>query len=763
MSRPLNFWCAGVLAIAVFNAIAQDAGNPGEYLVELSPSAAALGAGGGSVAYSPTTDAIYLNPGLLGTVHFLEVAADYQRLVNGYVFYSTAFAYPFGTFGTAGIQILGEVSPDAPRYDEFGIQRGDYGVSDNAVLFSYGIQLHQLFGVGANIKMVYKRIDTYNDMGVGFDLGVNSQPFPWLAIGLSCASLGGPTLRLLQVDETYTTALKSGIAVLLFDKRLNVTADVDVLEIFADQANYSGAITHPIRWRVGLDGQPRPWVGAHIGANERMVTAGFDLSVANISAEYGIGISTERTELNNGLTHAFSIRWQIGRPIPVQDQELAQKTQAVNARADLQKAQELYIRGYHSDAKKLLTAYCKLYPTDADAAAMLADINGKLSSGEVTDLMEKAQIEFSKRAYAQAETLLTQALILQPRDEKANALKQKLMVVKENDKHLVAVRSLYGQQKYDEMAAELELILRLDSLNREALDYRSKISEFLKQREAEAHYTQASKLYYEQKKVEEANAELQAALNLDPNHKEALALHEKLGKEVKEIYLKRVGQMVDNKSLAVDNKDLKKLIQLDLQDRLLQIRNLISGHQYSQAFAEVNVVIRDAPEDSKALLLKKEIDDSLKSEKASRLYGEALRLFNDGVLDQAEAKAVEASDLVSTNADVIKLLGDVRIKRRAINLDEARKLLQSGKSVDLESARAKVDAYLAVDSTSQPAIELQRDIKTELLVLEADGFIEKGDYEKADKVIQQALRVNPDNKKVKESFKNLREAMDALK
>lgn len=760
-SRSMR-WCICLFLLLAGSAQSQSSGNPGEYTYDMAPSAASLGIGGGSVALTSNTDAMYLNPGLLGTVRYLEASVTYQRLAQEFNWYTIAMTYPFGLFGTAGVMIAGEVAPQAALIDSFGDQHGTYGASDNEVVFSYGKQLHSLLSVGASIKMAYKQMHTYSGMGVGFDLGVASTLTDWLSLGVSMINLGGPTIRLYQKDEAFAAALRAGVGLSFFEKRLRVLGDINVVDLFPDAKEYSGNPNRPIRWQVGVDGNPLPWLGARLGANDRQIAGGIDLSVSTISGEFSLAFPLDASELNLGISYGFSLRWQLGKPMPVQEQDLAVQKRAVDARANLQKAQELYIRGYQLEAKKLIAEYIKVYPDDKEAAALAADINGKLAKGDVADLMEKAKTEYDKRNYTQAETLVTRALVVLPSHEGANTLKQKLRMLKENVKHIESIKTLFTQQKFDEMAKELEVVLSIDSLNSDALEYKGKIADFLKRREADNHYAQASKLYYEQKKIEEANAELQLVLNLMPDHKEAQALHEKISKEVKEIYLKRVGQMVDQKGLAVDNKDLKKLIQMDAQDRLIQIRKFIESRQFARALAEVSAVLKDAPTDAQANKIKAEIEDSLKVEKSDMLYGEALKLFNDGKLADAEVRATEAAAINAANAKAKTLLNDIHLKQRAVNLGEAEKLMAGGTRADLENARKKIDDYLAADAENPKALNLKRDIQTDLFVLDANEYLDKGEYEKADQTIQQALKLNPDSKKVKDAFKNLREAMEAL-
>ena len=107
-------------------------------------------------------------------------------------------------------------------------------------------------------------------------------------------------------------------------------------------------------------------------------------------------------------------------------------------------------------------------------------------------------------------------------------------------------------------------------------------------------------------------------------------------------------------------------------------------------------------------------------------------------------------------------MNDVQKKRRAQNIAEATKRIAAGSRGDLEEARRLITEYLAADPEHPEALRLSRDIEAEMLVLDADAAIDAGDYERADKVIQSALRISPDDRKVQEAFKNLKEAMEAL-
>jgi tetratricopeptide (TPR) repeat protein len=92
----------------------------------------------------------------------------------------------------------------------------------------------------------------------------------------------------------------------------------------------------------------------------------------------------------------------------------------------------------------------------------------------------------------------------------------------------------------------------------------------------------------------------------------------------------------------------------------------------------------------------------------------------------------------------------------------AERKIATGKKEDLDLARKMIEDYLAVDKESDRGQKLYNRVQAELLVMEANTFIDKGDFEKADASIQKALKLDSDNKDVQETFKNLKEAREAL-
>jgi tetratricopeptide (TPR) repeat protein len=312
------------------------------------------------------------------------------------------------------------------------------------------------------------------------------------------------------------------------------------------------------------------------------------------------------------------------------------------------------------------------------------------------------------------------------------------------------------------MVKELNVVLSIDSTHEEALTYKEKIKDYLIKQETDKLYTLAYKYYYDDKDVEKANNELQKLLSLNPDHKEANTLYKTISKEIKKMYLQKVGQMVNKDKLDVNNTALKKLIEIKAQDQVVEIRRLYDNKQYSEALVSVDAVLEQEPENEHALELKKLILDAQGLEKAELKYNEALKLFNEKKLEETESKIVETLDLSPNHEKAKMLLNDVRKILREKNLTAAMELMKSGKREDLEAAQKIVEEYLSVDKENTQAKKILVDIQSELLIKDANAYIDNDEYEKANKAIQKALTLNPDSKKVQEAFKNMKDVLDVF-
>jgi tetratricopeptide (TPR) repeat protein len=741
-------------------------GLPGDYLLEFAGDAREFGRGGTSMALADNTAAIYGNPAGLGKLRYMEALIGYTRLFADFNFYNGAFAYPLGKFGVVGIDLCGIASPkEAPEFNSFGIPSGRlYGGSDNAIMLSYGKLFLGRFGVGANVKIATQKVFDMVGAGFGADIGLSAKVFDWLQFGVSMVNIGGPAITLSSIEDRFSTSLNVGLGSQLFDKNLSINADVQIQEIIPDpNATIAGAeVTRPIHYSVGAEYYFIPYMGVRAGLNDRMIAVGTGFRLMQFSVDYAILIHRAEKDFREPLSHAFSLRYSFGKTIPEKELELNEHLREAEKKQKLRVAQRFYIDGLYVRADDSLQIFLTDYPKDPEGLKLQTQLNEKLKTQKTETYLTEAMTEYGKRNWDRVNVLLKQLMEFASTDKRVDSLNQKMVLINKNKERLALVKNLYAQNKIVEMAKELEMVLGIDSTNIEAKEYRVKIEKQIKKIDADQAYTLATKYYYDEKDVEKAHAELQKALALAPDHKEANALYEKISKEVKQLYLAKVGNMVDKDKLSVDNKDLQKLVQLDAQDRIVSSQKLYDNGQFDEAKAEIDAILKADGQNQRALALKPMIEKSLAARKAESVYNEALRLFNENQLKDAEAKAQTMIELVPDDPRYQKLLGDIQKKQRESDLVAAKQKIAGGKREDYDAAQLLVEGYLKADPQNVPAQKMLVEIKVEILVMESNGLIDKGEFEQANQALQNALKLDPDNGKVKNAFKNLKEARDIL-
>lgn len=738
-------------------------GTPGDYLSEFAPDASGFGVGGGSVALTNNTGAMYLNPGGLGHLENMEILLCYAYFFQNYHYLNLAFAYPFGKYGVLGLNVVDITTRETPGYDEFGIPTGEnYRGNDNSFILSYGNVFKDRFGVGLNLKLASQRIEKNAGLGVGFDIGGQVIITKWLSAGLSLSNIGGPRITLIDKADIFSPTLKIGLGSKLLQERLSINFDVQILELFPDDDAYNGNVVRPVRISGGAEFSPIQYLDIRSGINDRFIAIGAGFNVRKFSVDYAILIHYVEKDHNMPPSHAFSVRYQFGKPVPEKEQELDSKIKEVTQIKKLHEIEVLYIKAFYQKAFDKSTVLLSEFPKDNSLKELHEQIRVKLATEKTDKYLSEAQIAFDEMNYNKTSEVLKKLLEIAPNNEPGNKLKERLVIINENRSRLVAIKSLYTQNRYEDMQKELIIVLSIDSTNEEALAYREKISVFINEKIAEDCYAQATKYYYEDKDVDKASTALMKTLKLNPKHKDASLLYEKLSKEIKEMYLKKVGQMVDNNDLTVDNNALKKLITLDLQDQLIEVQRLYQNKQYSQALSILESILEKEESNEKAKSLKEDVLFAQKSDKADLLYNEALKLFNENRFENAESSAKEAHTLTQSNKKLNDLLQQIQMELRKRNLTKAKVLIDSGKKDELLKAQILVQKYIAVDSTNEEAIELLMETKSALLIMDANDHIDAGDFEKANNTIQEALSINPDSKDVQEAYKNIKEVLDVL-
>src|SRR6516225_6925148 len=234
MNRHLPYRLAGaLLAIAIGAGAAaaqgtqdQAGGIPGEWLARYS-SARSLGFGSANVAIADDPLGVMWNPAGLSFMNQDELRFENAQLFGETSLNSLGFAVPGSRWPSFGVSMVSLSSGDFERTNDVNDALGTFKEGETAWLLSASKAFSPRLAVGANVKLVQQTVESFSANGTGVDLGALFQLTPGLKLGASMMNVGGPSLKLRDVAESYPSQLRGGAALGLFQGRGLVALEVD--------------------------------------------------------------------------------------------------------------------------------------------------------------------------------------------------------------------------------------------------------------------------------------------------------------------------------------------------------------------------------------------------------------------------------------------------------------------------------------------------------------------------------------------------------
>lgn len=255
---------AVVLALAGRPAAAQtqSAGAAGEWLNQYQ-TARTLGLGGAYVADANDPLGVLWNPAGLAGMDQNEVRFENARLFEDTSINGVGFAVPGNWLPSFGVSMLSLGSGGFQKTDALNNSLGTFSEGETAYLFSLAKGFSPRFAVGANLKLVQQTVEDFSGGGVGVDLGATAQLTPVLRVGAAAMNLGGPRIKLRDVEEPYVTQLRGGASARVLNGR-------GLLSLQVDQATGLGARVHG-----GAEYWLQPSIGLRVGYSDGGGTGGF--------------------------------------------------------------------------------------------------------------------------------------------------------------------------------------------------------------------------------------------------------------------------------------------------------------------------------------------------------------------------------------------------------------------------------------------------------------------------------------------------------
>jgi len=152
-------------------AFAQDGTRVYEFVnITTSARQASLG-GNANSAWDADPNMSYWNPALMNERQHGQVALNYINYLADVNFGTISAVYQYDDYNFFSIHGQYVDYGDFRGYDEYDNPTGDFSAKDAAVTIGYARSLGDFFTVGANLKYINSRIESYSSSGVAADLG----------------------------------------------------------------------------------------------------------------------------------------------------------------------------------------------------------------------------------------------------------------------------------------------------------------------------------------------------------------------------------------------------------------------------------------------------------------------------------------------------------------------------------------------------------------------------------------------------------------
>ena len=320
--------------------------------------------------------------------------------------------------------------------------------------------------------------------------------------------------------------------------------------------------------------------------------------------------------------------------------------------------------------------------------------------------------------------------------------------------------------KYDEA---INLMKELLTLNSRDIEARRKLeeAEALKRRyggndgaRTVQQNLDLAKRWIDSGRYDDAIILLESILKKDPNNKEAQALLKKA---------------MDRKNgIDPEKKQAERNSKMDMVDRLLK------NGEYDKAIALLNQILAENPDDGEAKNLLNQATSEKKARDAenARKIDDARKALANGNYDDAIAALNEILKNDPNNAAAKNLLNQALAEKsradeeRKAKIQEAKKDIASGDIDDAIAALQKIlaenpdDAEArsllnqALNDKAKAEAEKKAEAERNSKLDEARRALENGDYDKAQKILDELLKANPDDPEAK---RLLNQAKDAKK
>ncbi|HVP58088.1 MAG TPA: PorV/PorQ family protein [bacterium] len=268
--------------------------HAGPYL-RMGVGARALGMGGAFTAISDDATAAYWNPAGLAKIENIEATFMYaaNMAVDRQLNYA-AYAQWLGV-GGLGVSWLNAGMSDMPKRDNTGTSLGTDDYADNAIMFSYGMEVGSMM-LGGTAKILHQNIMGTTETGFGVDVGGLLNVSDNVTAGLMIRDIGSQYGDVdVPLDWRFGTAVKA------LDGGLTVGLDCEKVQNIDHFTIHLGA-------EYGMEVHPGYHAFFRSGvqsAEHKAFTAGLGIRVPYVQFDYAF--VSEKNEDALGDNHRVSV------------------------------------------------------------------------------------------------------------------------------------------------------------------------------------------------------------------------------------------------------------------------------------------------------------------------------------------------------------------------------------------------------------------------------------------------------------------------
>lgn len=297
MNRMLRIVTLALAAAALAppaGAQTQQAGMPGEWLSRYT-SARTLGLGSAYVATADDPLGVLWNPAGLSLMNQNELRFENARLFEETSINALGFAVPGGRWPSLGVAVISLGSGEFERTNDMNDALGAFREGETAYLVTVSKAFTPRLAIGATAKLVQQTVESFSGNGFGADVGAILNLTSDLRVGLSAINLGGPSIQLRDVAETYQTTYRGGAA-------LSVLSGRGLIAVQLDQSEGLGS-----RFHAGAEYWIQSALALRMGVNDDGGTGGFSYRFA---PQYQLDYAAADHPL--GLTHRVGVAMRFG-------------------------------------------------------------------------------------------------------------------------------------------------------------------------------------------------------------------------------------------------------------------------------------------------------------------------------------------------------------------------------------------------------------------------------------------------------------------